>query len=234
MYRFPGTSASAPVVASVAIQMLQAQGSLSPEDIITRLEDTAEDMVTRRMYSGQPSGLATLPGGFDSDSGYGLVNAEEAVATICHNPEVTVTLTHKLTTGTGVAKYEIGYNLESNCDLTMIVVGATASSTCNGGTTVSLGNTDQLQNEIQIKDDGGCSIAEQNGNNNIIVDASDITLTITAAFVNGSTLTFSGSATASAISMTENYPLHLRHHGHYAYTRGGMRIYCTCQHCVCQ
>jgi len=68
---FFGTSASAPHVAAVAALMLEANRSLTPDDIYEILEDTAIDMDD-----------PFTPGfdrGFDFGTGYGFVDAEEAV-----------------------------------------------------------------------------------------------------------------------------------------------------------
>ena len=60
-----GTSAAAPHAAGVAALMLESLGSLAPDEIYSTLESTAVDMKTT---------------GFDFDSGFGLVQADAAVA----------------------------------------------------------------------------------------------------------------------------------------------------------
>ncbi len=64
---FFGTSAAAPHAAGVAALMLQAQPGSSPQQINTALESSAIDMNTA---------------GFDHDSGYGLIQADAAIAAL--------------------------------------------------------------------------------------------------------------------------------------------------------
>ncbi len=64
---FFGTSAAAPHAAGVAALMLEARPAATPEEIKTVLESTAIDM-----------GVA----GFDHDSGYGLIQADLALAAL--------------------------------------------------------------------------------------------------------------------------------------------------------
>jgi autotransporter-associated beta strand protein/ELWxxDGT repeat protein len=61
---FPGTSAAAPHAAAVAALVLQANPSFTPSQIYTRLEATATDIGAS---------------GFDNVTGYGLINAYDAV-----------------------------------------------------------------------------------------------------------------------------------------------------------
>jgi hypothetical protein len=73
---FFGTSATAPHAAAVAALMLQAVPNTTPETVYEILETTAIDMG---------------PPGFDFDSGFGLIQAEEALATIVSaSPELIV------------------------------------------------------------------------------------------------------------------------------------------------
>ncbi len=64
---FFGTSAAAPHAAGVAALMLQAQPGSSPQQINTALEGSAIDMNAA---------------GFDHDSGYGLIQADAAIAAL--------------------------------------------------------------------------------------------------------------------------------------------------------
>ncbi|MGC4031738.1 MAG: proprotein convertase P-domain-containing protein [Tepidisphaeraceae bacterium] len=66
-YHFFGTSAAAPHVAAVAALLLQAKSSLTASQIYSTLETTALDMNTA---------------GFDYDTGYGLVRADTALASV--------------------------------------------------------------------------------------------------------------------------------------------------------
>jgi hypothetical protein len=82
---FFGTSASAPHIAAVAALMLQKSPGLTPADVRDVLQDTAGD-ISLRFISARP--IVTLPipnqapGGYDFDSGYGMVNAAAALDTL--------------------------------------------------------------------------------------------------------------------------------------------------------
>src|SRR5688572_1639692 len=79
---FFGTSASAPHVAAAAALMLEANSALTPADIRQILEETARP-ITLRFTSARPTITfpidETGPGGYDFDSGFGLVDAAAAV-----------------------------------------------------------------------------------------------------------------------------------------------------------
>ena len=79
---FFGTSASAPHVAAVAALMLQRKRNLTPAGIRQILEQTARPM-TLRFTSARPAitfPIAEIgPGGYDYDSGFGLVDAAAAL-----------------------------------------------------------------------------------------------------------------------------------------------------------
>ena len=83
---FYGTSAAAPHAAAVAALMLNADPSLTPSMIYSTLESTAIDITARNDSSGL--GLVTLGdtifdgGGFDDDSGFGLIQADAAIAAL--------------------------------------------------------------------------------------------------------------------------------------------------------
>lgn len=71
---FIGTSASAPHVAGIVALLLELRSDLAPSDVRTVLALSARDILVRS--GGGPS----LAGpGFDSDSGYGLVDTERAL-----------------------------------------------------------------------------------------------------------------------------------------------------------
>ncbi len=79
---FFGTSAAAPHAAAVAALLLEARASLTPAEVAALLTDTALDM--------DGSDVPGFPDGFDSDSGYGLIDADAALAQL--DTEVTVFL----------------------------------------------------------------------------------------------------------------------------------------------
>jgi len=64
---FSGTSAAAPHAAGVAALMFEANGAATPDAVQAALESTAIDM---------------LAAGFDYDSGFGLIQADQAVAAV--------------------------------------------------------------------------------------------------------------------------------------------------------
>lgn len=76
---FPGTSAAAPHAAAVAALLLEARASLTPAQVYALLEDTALDM--------DSPDLPGFPDGFDDDSGYGLIDADAALALLDATPE---------------------------------------------------------------------------------------------------------------------------------------------------
>lgn len=69
-----GTSSAAPMVAGVAALMLQKNSNLSPNTIKTILEVTARDITTGTSASGDNAVV-----GVDDATGYGLVDAKEAL-----------------------------------------------------------------------------------------------------------------------------------------------------------
>lgn len=76
---FAGTSAAAPHAAAVAALLLEARTSLSPAQVYGLLEDTALDM--------DSPDIPGFPDGFDDDSGYGLIDANAALALLAETPE---------------------------------------------------------------------------------------------------------------------------------------------------
>jgi subtilisin family serine protease len=82
---FFGTSASAPHVAAVAALMLQKKPVLTPANIRQILEQTARP-VTLRFTSARPTITFPIaevgPGGYDYDSGFGLVDAAAALKAV--------------------------------------------------------------------------------------------------------------------------------------------------------
>jgi hypothetical protein len=76
---FSGTSAAAPHAAAVAALLLEARTSLSPVQVYTFLENTALDMDSPYVPG--------FPDGADFQTGYGLINADAALALLNSSPE---------------------------------------------------------------------------------------------------------------------------------------------------
>jgi len=70
-----GTSAAAPHVAGVVALLLEANPSLQPIDIKNILQQTAVDILQRNNTD-----KTSIGSGYDLDSGFGLINAEAAIA----------------------------------------------------------------------------------------------------------------------------------------------------------
>jgi subtilisin family serine protease len=85
---FFGTSASAPHVAAVAALMLDMDATLTPAQVKRALESTARP-ITKRFTSARPLEVFPIdevgPGGYDFDSGFGLVDAVEALGAAASN-----------------------------------------------------------------------------------------------------------------------------------------------------
>lgn len=78
---FSGTSASAPHVAALAALQLQADPSLSPNQVYTELSDGAEDMT--------PASVPN-PGGFDFLTGAGFVNSQNTITSATGPADIAV------------------------------------------------------------------------------------------------------------------------------------------------
>jgi uncharacterized protein YhfF len=79
---FFGTSAAAPHAAAVAALMREVSSPpVTPDEITTALQDTAQDMLERETiaFGGPRVGIGA---GFDNDSGAGLINALDAVNSV--------------------------------------------------------------------------------------------------------------------------------------------------------
>ena len=77
---FFGTSAAAPHAAAVAALMLDANGSLTPDAIYSAMETTATDM--------DDPFTGGFDVGFDSGSGFGLIDADAAVSSVVGTIEI--------------------------------------------------------------------------------------------------------------------------------------------------
>ncbi len=71
---FSGTSAASPMVAGVCALLLEADPTLTPQDVRRVLQYTARDVTDGKCFQGHPAGP-----GPDLATGYGLVNAHRAV-----------------------------------------------------------------------------------------------------------------------------------------------------------
>jgi subtilisin family serine protease len=82
---FRGTSAAAPHAAGVAALLLQANPNLSPSDIFNILAETALPIPT-------PGLMALNTGNFNFDAGYGLIQADQALAEVVPEPSLSLGL----------------------------------------------------------------------------------------------------------------------------------------------
>ncbi|MFB6277672.1 MAG: Ig-like domain-containing protein, partial [Halothece sp.] len=100
---FPGTSAAAPHAAAVGALMLEAaggSGSLAPEQIYQTLENTAIDIGEE---------------GFNFKSGFGFIQADQAVETIINENQSPVADVDNFTTSEGIA-FTTGNVLDNDSD----------------------------------------------------------------------------------------------------------------------
>jgi hypothetical protein len=74
---FSGTSAASPMVAGVCALLLEADRTLTPQDVRRVLQYTARDITDGKCFQGHPAGP-----GPDLATGYGLVNAHGAVEAV--------------------------------------------------------------------------------------------------------------------------------------------------------
>jgi hypothetical protein len=128
---FFGTSAAAPHAAAVAALMLNCDASLTPGDILDVLQDTAVDMET---------------GGFDYTTGYGLIDANAALAAIAV-PDMAV-----LGNSVVISDGDTTPNVSDNTDLGEVSVGITRmpvtftiQNTASNCGTLNLNGTPRVQ-----------------------------------------------------------------------------------------
>ncbi|MBR8828945.1 MAG: S8 family serine peptidase, partial [Gomphosphaeria aponina SAG 52.96 = DSM 107014] len=101
---FFGTSAAAPHAAAVAALMLEAKPNATPEEIYAALEKTALDM-------NDPFTAGSDPG-FDNGTGYGLIQADAAIAELLGNAPINGTPGNDVINGT--AKNDVINGLGGN------------------------------------------------------------------------------------------------------------------------
>lgn len=87
---FFGTSAAAPHAAAIAILMLEANPSLTPDEILLNMQLSAIDIVGTNDVGGPVSNRnISLPVGFDNVSGAGLIQADVAIQLSINSPSLT-------------------------------------------------------------------------------------------------------------------------------------------------
>jgi hypothetical protein len=136
---FFGTSAAAPNVAALAAQMLQCNSSLTPAQIYSCLETTADDIVERSVLGVVPppvggGGGPALPVGFDFDSGFGYVNGPAAMICACGEDHGDAPNTYPTLVASGGPSHGVlpGLQLGSCVDSESDGIPATAGNPANG------------------------------------------------------------------------------------------------------
>ncbi len=115
---FFGTSAAAPHAAGVAALMLQRRPTLMPHGIYASLESTAIDM-------GVP--------GFDSDSGFGLIQADGALAAAALLPAISINDISIPEGDSGTSNFVFTVSLSTATEQTVSVNYSTANNTATAG-----------------------------------------------------------------------------------------------------
>lgn len=188
---FFGTSAAAPDAAATAALMLQAQSGLNHTDILHLLEDTAHDMDSA---------------GFDSNTGFGLIDADGAVGA-AKNLTIVGNSNHEVLQGTHLGDkftFATGFGTSSFVN----GGGGTDTLALSGGASVNFNSSTVVSVEKITLDDSNYTLKLVNGNvasgKSLTVDASALGSShhanINGAAETDGTLTMKGGAGADTFT----------------------------------